>query len=126
MEIGIDSFAAVTNNASTTATDRMNAMAQLLERMEQADKSGLDVFGIGEHHRIEFMDSAPAMNTAGIRDFLRPPKPAPITTSPIRPLTACRHGIIMRPLRAAKWWTLPLGRLPPQACCASLAYCTIQ
>jgi probable LLM family oxidoreductase len=61
MEIGIDSFAAATNNISTTATDRMNAMAQLLERMEQADKSGLDVFGIGEHHRKEFMDSAPAI-----------------------------------------------------------------
>ncbi len=61
MEIGIDSFASATNNRSTTSEDRRNAMAQLLERMEQADKSGLHVFGIGEHHRKEFMDSAPAM-----------------------------------------------------------------
>ena len=61
MEIGIDSFASATNNNSTTAKDRMNSMAQLLERMEQADKSGLHVFGIGEHHRKEFMDSAPAI-----------------------------------------------------------------
>ncbi len=36
-------------------------MSQLLERMEQADKAGLDVFGIGEHHRKEFLDSAPVM-----------------------------------------------------------------
>ena len=61
MEIGIDSFASATNTATTTAKDRMNSMAQLLERMEQADKSGLHVFGIGEHHRKEFMDSAPAI-----------------------------------------------------------------
>lgn len=61
MEIGIDSFASATNNNSTTAKDRMNSMAQLIERMEQADKSGLHVFGIGEHHRKEFMDSAPAI-----------------------------------------------------------------
>lgn len=61
MEIGIDSFASAANNSGTTSSERMNAMAQLLERMEQADQSGLDVFGIGEHHRKEFMDSAPAI-----------------------------------------------------------------
>lgn len=61
MEIGIDSFASATNNSGTTSTDRKNAMAQLIERMEQADKSGLHFFGIGEHHRKEFMDSAPAI-----------------------------------------------------------------
>ncbi|MBL7891648.1 MAG: LLM class flavin-dependent oxidoreductase [Bacteroidia bacterium] len=57
MEIGIDSFAAarLTNNT----TDNMHSMAELLERIEQADKAGLDVFGIGEHHRKEFLDSAP-------------------------------------------------------------------
>ena len=35
------------------------AMARLLERIEHADRSGLDIFGIGEHHRPEFLDSAP-------------------------------------------------------------------
>src|SRR4051794_22489052 len=39
----------------------MNALAELLERIEHADKVGLDVFGIGEHHRKEFLDSAPTM-----------------------------------------------------------------
>ncbi len=57
MEIGIDSFASAANNSGTSTSDRMNAMAQLLERMEQADQWGLDIFGIGENHRKEFMDS---------------------------------------------------------------------
>lgn len=60
MEIGIDSFAAAHNEAGNTVSSA-NALAQLLERIEQADKSGLHVFGIGEHHRKEFLDSAPAV-----------------------------------------------------------------
>ena len=59
MEIGIDSFAAANNDGS--AENNMHALNELLERIEQADKSGLDVFGIGEHHRKEFLDSAPTM-----------------------------------------------------------------
>ena len=62
MEIGIDSFAsALASSDSGTANERVNSMAQLLERIEQADKVGLDIFGIGEHHRKEFLDSAPTM-----------------------------------------------------------------
>jgi probable LLM family oxidoreductase len=62
MEIGIDSFAAVNiNNSSATSNNSMNALAELLERIEQADKAGLDIFGIGEHHRKEFLDSAPSI-----------------------------------------------------------------
>lgn len=61
MEIGIDSFAGnpLTDGTDTAAT-RVKAMAELLERMEYADRVGLDVFGIGEHYRQEFLDSAPA------------------------------------------------------------------
>lgn len=59
IEIGIDSFAArFTDNAAAALNDK-DAMFQLLERMEHADKSGLDVFGIGEHHRKGFLDAAP-------------------------------------------------------------------
>jgi len=62
MEIGIDSFAAVMSDANTgKAISREIAIAELLERIEHADTSGLDVFGIGEHHRKEFLDSAPTM-----------------------------------------------------------------
>jgi probable LLM family oxidoreductase len=59
IEIGIDSFAAA--KISNNKTDNMRSLAELLERIEHADRSGLDVFGIGEHHRKEFLDSAPTM-----------------------------------------------------------------
>jgi probable LLM family oxidoreductase len=60
MEIGVDSFAAAIGEASPTVTpaDRLN---DLLEEIERADQVGLDVFGVGEHHRKEFLDSAPAV-----------------------------------------------------------------
>ena len=61
MEIGIDSFAAMFSKNSNHGLTDKDAMAQLLERMVHADRSGLDVFGIGEHHRKGFLDSAPAM-----------------------------------------------------------------
>ncbi|WP_315823875.1 LLM class flavin-dependent oxidoreductase [Paraflavitalea speifideaquila] len=61
MEIGIDSFAAEMAGSKGIARDNATAMAQLLERMVHADKMGLDVFGIGEHHRKDFLDSATAL-----------------------------------------------------------------
>ncbi|MBC7450790.1 MAG: LLM class flavin-dependent oxidoreductase, partial [Cytophagales bacterium] len=62
MEIGIDSFAsAALGEAGARAKNSMHAIAQLLERIEHADASGLDIFGIGEHHRKEFLDSAPSI-----------------------------------------------------------------
>ncbi len=62
MEIGVDSFvAAIYTNDAGAAISSTDAMSQLLERIELADNSGLDVFGIGEHHRKEFLDSAPAI-----------------------------------------------------------------
>lgn len=61
MEIGIDSFAAMFSGEAVTAIHDVDAMAQLLERIEHADQCGLDVFGIGEHHRKGFLDSAPSM-----------------------------------------------------------------
>lgn len=62
MEIGIDSFAATSaRSEADPAVGSMNAMTELLERMTLADEVGLDFFGIGEHHRKEFLDSAPTM-----------------------------------------------------------------
>jgi probable LLM family oxidoreductase len=62
MEIGIDSFAAASiGEGDQRAKNSAKALAELLERIEHADKSGLDVFGIGEHHRKEFLDSAPVV-----------------------------------------------------------------
>jgi probable LLM family oxidoreductase len=59
MEIGIDSFASAMYGANTLSS--VDAMEQLLERIVHADKCGLDVFGIGEHHKKEFLDSATAV-----------------------------------------------------------------
>ena len=62
MQIGIDSFAAAISDPATglnlTPVERMH---HLLEEIELADRVGLDVFGIGEHHRAEFLDSAPVV-----------------------------------------------------------------
>jgi probable LLM family oxidoreductase len=61
MEIGVDSFAAMFSGNSSKIINDADAMAQLLERIEYADQAGLDVFGIGEHHRKGFLDSAPTL-----------------------------------------------------------------
>jgi len=62
IEIGIDSFASASvGNDIHTGAKSADAIEHLLQRMECADKAGLDVFGIGEHHRKEFLDSAPTM-----------------------------------------------------------------
>jgi probable LLM family oxidoreductase len=60
VQIGIDSFAAAHTESSRalSATERLR---NLIEEIELADQVGLDVFGIGEHHRKEFLDSAPAV-----------------------------------------------------------------
>ena len=59
MEIGIDSFAKKTQtNEGGTIADNALAMKELIDRIVHADNVGLDVFGIGEHHREEFLDSA--------------------------------------------------------------------
>lgn len=57
MEIGIDSFAA----SPSAQKDSAKSLNELIERMVHADKAGLDVFGIGEHHRADFLDAAPHM-----------------------------------------------------------------
>ncbi len=60
MEIGIDSFASAIGETDI-AVSPADRMRDLLEEIEHADQVGLDVFGIGEHHRKEFLDSAPAV-----------------------------------------------------------------
>jgi probable LLM family oxidoreductase len=60
MQIGIDSFAAAYDEASL-AVSPSNRLRNLVEQIEHADQVGLDVFGIGEHHRRDYLDSAPAV-----------------------------------------------------------------
>jgi len=59
MEIGIDSFASAMYGSNTLSG--VDAMEQLLDRITFADEVGLDVFGIGEHHKKEFLDSSTAV-----------------------------------------------------------------
>jgi probable LLM family oxidoreductase len=60
MEIGVDSFAAAFGESSqrVSSSDRLR---NLVEEIERADQVGLDSFGVGEHHRREFLDSAQAV-----------------------------------------------------------------
>ena len=59
MQVGIDSFAAWEDTSlSISPSERLR---KLVEQIEYADKIGLDLFGIGEHHRKEFLDSAPTV-----------------------------------------------------------------
>src|ERR687890_680298 len=59
MQVGIDCFAAFDDTGlSFNPSERLQ---RLVKQIEYADQIGLDVFGIGEHHRREFLDSAPAI-----------------------------------------------------------------
>src|SRR6202167_1318284 len=58
IQVGVDSFAAKSSDDKISASE---SILNLVERIKLADQIGLDVFGVGEHHRQEFLDSAPAM-----------------------------------------------------------------
>jgi probable LLM family oxidoreductase len=60
VQIGIDSFALAYDDAQRGLKPE-DHMRHLLEQIEYADEVGLDVFGVGEHHRKEFLDEAPAV-----------------------------------------------------------------
>src|SRR5471030_2819633 len=62
MELGIYTFAELTPDPATGHTiDPATRLRDLLEEIELADQVGLDVFGVGEHHRADFAVSAPAV-----------------------------------------------------------------
>src|SRR5512134_488412 len=62
MEIGVYTFAELTPDPVTGRTaSQAQRLRDLLEEIELADQAGLDVFGVGEHHRPDFVVSAPAV-----------------------------------------------------------------
>jgi probable LLM family oxidoreductase len=62
VELGIYSFGEATPDPQTGRTISVHErVKRLLEEIELADKVGLDVYGLGEHHRREFVVSAPAV-----------------------------------------------------------------
>src|SRR4051812_8121265 len=58
MQLGVDSFVATAKSGPTGDVGRVQ---ELLEQIELADQVGLDVFGVGEHHRADYVASAPAV-----------------------------------------------------------------
>jgi alkanesulfonate monooxygenase SsuD/methylene tetrahydromethanopterin reductase-like flavin-dependent oxidoreductase (luciferase family) len=60
MQVGIDSFAAAHDDA-TFSVSPSERLRRLVEQIGHADQIELDVFGVGEHHRREFLDSALAV-----------------------------------------------------------------
>lgn len=57
MQIGVDSFVATAKSGPVGDAQRVR---ELLEEIELADRVGLDVFGVGEHHRPDYVASSPA------------------------------------------------------------------
>ena len=61
-EVGIYSFAELTPDPiSGVKISPAQRLRNLIETIELADQVGLDVFGLGEHHRPEFVASSPAV-----------------------------------------------------------------
>ena len=61
MQFGIDSFVETPLDSEGNSINPAQRVRDLLEEIELADQVGLDVFGIGEHHRAEFLASTPAV-----------------------------------------------------------------
>ena len=62
MELGIDTFVDTSlTEAEAEIRGDVERVARLLEEVETAEASGLDVFAIGEHHRPDFIASSPVV-----------------------------------------------------------------
>ncbi len=65
MELGLYTFADVNPNpARSKGAEGAERLKHLIEEIELADQVGLDVFGLGEHHRPDYAVSAPAVALA--------------------------------------------------------------
>lgn len=65
-ELGIDTFGDVTRDAEGTPVSHAQVIRNVVDEAVLADQSGVDVIGIGEHHRDDFAISSPEMVLAGI------------------------------------------------------------
>ena len=64
MELGLTSFADVLPGPTGETIDHGERLRNVVDEIEKADEVGLDVYGLGEHHRIDMAASAPAMTLA--------------------------------------------------------------
>src|SRR5437660_8026003 len=99
MELGVYTF------AELGAQGGAQRMRELLEEAELADQVGLEVFGVGEHHRPDFVVSAPAVALAAIaartaRILLTSAVSVLSSDDPIRVLQECATVDLVRGGRA--------------------------
>jgi probable LLM family oxidoreductase len=67
MQIGIDSFVeTVVGSGRSPAELGAERVRELFEEVELADRTGVDVYGIGEHHREEYIASSPTVLLAAV------------------------------------------------------------
>lgn len=66
VELGLDTFGDVTHDADGAPVPYPQVIRDVVEQGVLADRSGIDFFGIGEHHRDDFAVSAPDMVLAAI------------------------------------------------------------
>jgi len=61
MELGLYTFADMLPGTTNRSASTNQRIKELIEEIELADQLGLDIFGIGEHHRPDYAASAPAV-----------------------------------------------------------------
>ncbi len=62
MELGISTFVETTPDIKTgKAISHAERLREVVEEIVLADQVGLDVFGVGEHHRQDYAASSPAV-----------------------------------------------------------------
>src|SRR5579884_2039574 len=66
IEFGLDTFGDVTVDAAGTRLSQAQVIRNVVEEAVLADRLGIDVFGVGEHHRDDFAISAPEVVLAAI------------------------------------------------------------
>jgi len=71
MELGLYTFADVSPEPGPDAVTSYQRLRDLMEEIEFADQVGLDVFGLGEHHRPDYAVSAPAVVLAAAAEHTR-------------------------------------------------------
>jgi alkanesulfonate monooxygenase SsuD/methylene tetrahydromethanopterin reductase-like flavin-dependent oxidoreductase (luciferase family) len=72
VELGVYTFTELTPEVDGgPAVDAERRLRDLIEEIELADQVGLDVFGVGEHHRPDFAVSAPAVALAAAAERIR-------------------------------------------------------
>src|ERR1700752_4748729 len=84
MELGLYTFADVSLDKGPGRIGPHERLRNLIEEIELADQVGLDVFGLGEHHRPDYAASAPAVILAAAAERTKRIR----LTSAVTPLSA--------------------------------------